>query len=136
MADWVAFATESLQMAREEEDLMILSQETSEADACRSSASDEGDDPIDMAAPLADKADDEDVPLKPFDSDTWWVQLLKTHTANVQPGGVPSSCRLTVLSACTGCFAEGFALQAGLWGRGWIPWTRTRTRARAARARA
>ncbi|CAE7816659.1 unnamed protein product [Symbiodinium sp. CCMP2456] len=112
--DWAAFAAQSLEDGRREESLQVLSQDTSEADACRSSASDEGDDPVDMAAPFFPPSpDDEDVPLKPYDSDAWWVKLLKTCTATRKPGGVPLSRRVTLLSACSGGLTEAFALQAG-----------------------
>ena len=111
--DWAAFAAQSLEDGRREESLQILSQDTSEADACRSSASDEGDDPVEMAAPLLPPSpDDEDVPLKPSDADAWWVKLLKTCAANTKPGGVVPSGRVTLLSACSGGLTEGFALQA------------------------
>ncbi|CAE7556051.1 unnamed protein product [Symbiodinium sp. CCMP2592] len=110
--DWAAFASQSLEDGRREESLQILSQDTSEADACRSSASDEGDDPVEMAAPfLPPSPDDEDVPLKPSNGDAWWVKLLKTHTANKKPGGVVPSGLVTVLSACSGGLTEGFVLQ-------------------------
>ena len=111
--DWAAFAAQSLEDSRKEQSLQILSQDTSEADACRSSASDEGDDPVEMALPLLPPSpDDEDVPLQPVDSDAWWVKRLKMCTANKKPGGVVPSGRVTLLSACSGGLTEGFALQA------------------------
>ena len=109
--EWVSLATDLLEREKEEAELIILSQKTSEADACRSSASEEGDNFAESGS-VADEYVASDVPLEPCAADSFWVQLLKSSTKHCKPGGVSSSTSVGVLSACTGCFAEGFAFKA------------------------
>ncbi|CAE7234895.1 unnamed protein product [Symbiodinium sp. CCMP2592] len=113
--EWADFATAFLREMREksaaEEELQVLSQDTSEADACRSSASSQGDEGQSFIMPFEDEDVDPGVPLLPSDDDSWWVQKLKDHTRDWDPRGGSSKSHVSVLSACTGAFVEGVAFK-------------------------
>ena len=95
--EWVSLATDLLEREKEEAELIILSQKTSEADACRSSASEEGDNFAESGS-VADEYVASDVPLEPCAADSFWVQLLKSSTKHCKPGGVSSSTSVGVLA--------------------------------------
>lgn len=76
-----------------------LSQLTDEAEACRSSSSDEGDADTDLANPDSAR--------------TWWARLLKEHTS--QETLPDSKGQAKILSSCTGASSESFVLEAGRW---------------------
>ena len=86
----------------EEEDVSLSQSDsalTQEAEACRSPSV---------------EGDDVPVPLTPQTSDVWWVQNVKAATRALHPEGInPMEHPMTLLSNCTGSFAEVSALQAG-----------------------